>query len=234
MDYVLVFLGGLLGSAHCVGMCGPIALMVSNGGRGARQMCARQVQFTLGRLVTYTLLGGISGGIGWRVGQSVPPWVNVAAVLAVVAGALLLLEGLAVLGWLPLRRWTTHLPCWSLELIRSSVLGPDKWRGLFLAGSATGLLPCGLLYGFLALAGSSTSVVTGAATMLVFGAGTMPAMVAVGLSGHVLSGTTRARILKFAAVCVIITGVISMGRGLGYWQAGSDPASASCPFCVGR
>ncbi len=77
----------------------------------------------------------------------------------------------------------------------------------------TGLLPCGLVYGFLALACSTASLPRGAATMAAFGLGTVPLMVLTGTGASLVSMVTRRRLLRFAAWCVVLTGIVSLARG---------------------
>ena len=83
----LVFLGGLLGSAHCVGMCGGFALLIGSGARSARANLARQIVYSLGRIFTYSACGAAVGYAGLRLSDDLPSVVNAQALLAIVAGA---------------------------------------------------------------------------------------------------------------------------------------------------
>jgi hypothetical protein len=95
----------------------------------------------------------------------------------------------------------------------------------------TGFLPCGLVYGFLTLASSSASVVHGLLTMVAFGAGTAPIMILTGVGGSLLSHSSRRHMLRVSAVCVLVTGLISLGRGVMFVQFPGSAALESCPFC---
>ena len=97
-------------------------------------------------------------------------------------------------------------------------------RGLF-----TGLLPCGLLYGMLALATSTHSLPLGASTMIVFGLGTAPAMILAGLSGRIIGVATRRWLFAAAAWCLILTGLVSVARGVSFISINRPPAG--CPMC---
>ena len=88
------------------------------------------------------------------------------------------------------------------------------WSNVLLAGVLTGFLPCGLVYGFLGLASSSASIFHGLLTMLAFGAGTAPIMILTGAGGSLLSHSARRHLMRVAAVCVMITGLISLARGV--------------------
>jgi hypothetical protein len=95
----------------------------------------------------------------------------------------------------------------------------------------TGFIPCGLVYAFLALAAATADVVRAWLVMVTFGAGTVPLMVLAGCGGTLISIATRARVLKVAAWCVVIAGIISLGRGVSQlnWLAGDG--QSLCPFC---
>jgi sulfite exporter TauE/SafE len=112
-----------------------------------------------------------------------------------------------------------------------TLLTSPRLTGAFLAGVFTGFIPCGLVYAFLATAASSGDVVRGWLVMVTFGAGTVPLLVIAGCGGTVMSVATRSRVLKIAAWCVVVTGAISIARGIGYMELSSASAKGSCPFC---
>jgi sulfite exporter TauE/SafE len=105
-----------------------------------------------------------------------------------------------------------------------------SYLGNFLAGLFTGLLPCGLVYAFLAIAVQTSSVVAGLITMLVFGATTVPVMVATGCAVSVIPQANRQRLVRLAGWCLVLAGIISLARGWGYgpWNPLPDPG---CPLC---
>jgi sulfite exporter TauE/SafE len=230
IELPLVLIAGLLGSSHCIGMCGPFALTIGQSAPSLRMNLLRQVLYSAGRVFTYAVLGAAVGFGGLRMAQAVPHLVNVPAILAIAAGLLLVWQGLISAG--VLRHATkqfTKLPCLAGTFFANFLTG-NHWCDVFLAGLFTGLLPCGLLYGMLALAASSASPPFAAATMIAFGAGTVPIMIATGLSGSLLSATARRNLYVLAAWCVVITGVISVARGIAFldlpWFAGGG-----CPMC---
>ena len=100
---------------------------------------------------------------------------------------------------------------------------------MFLAGLATGFLPCGLLYGMLANAASTSDLLTGGLTMAVFGLGTAPVMVLTGFGGSLLGVAQRRRLFQAAGWCVVITGAITLVRGIYGLQPGQIPG---CPLCL--
>jgi cytochrome c biogenesis protein CcdA len=111
-----------------------------------------------------------------------------------------------------------------------ALLGARGLGEVFLAGLFTGLLPCGLLYGMLALAASTRDVVQGLVAMVAFGLGTVPAMAAAGLGGSLLGLAARRRLHSVAAWCLVLTGLISIARGVGHVSFSQAPPSG-CPFC---
>ena len=229
----LVFLGGLLGSAHCIGMCGPFALMVGGSAKSWRQNLWRQSIYTLGRMSTYGLLGAVAGGAGLYLQQQLPQLVNVAAVLAVLAGVMLMYLGLASAGVVGRRAATqTHGTClWFAPYLAPLFRSPGT-SPLFVAGLLTGMLPCGLVYGFLALAASSQDIGLGAGTMALFGAGTAPAMIVTGIGASAISHKIRHKLFTFAAWCVVLTGVFSVYRGVSFFSLAAEASAVeSCPFC---
>jgi sulfite exporter TauE/SafE len=230
IELPLVLVAGLLGSSHCIGMCGPFALTIGHSAPSLRHNLLRQSLYTLGRVFTYAVLGAAVGFGGWRIANAFPALVNVPAVLAIAAGLLLIWQGLLSAGVVKLRRIKFGSgPCLAGSFFANLLTG-RHWVDVFLAGLFTGLLPCGLLYAMLALAASSTNMLLATATMVVFGLGTMPVMVATGLSGSLLGIAARRKLYTVAAWCVVLTGVISVGRGIFFlelpWFSGGG-----CPMC---
>lgn len=231
LELPLVFLGGLLGSAHCIGMCGPFALAIGAGSANFRGNLWRQLIYTGGRIFTYATLGAMAGFGGWRLAQSIPAIVNVPAILAVLAGGLLLFQGLLAADFIPrgVRGRGSSL-CLGGSLL-ATFLSEPRWNRVFLAGVFTGFLPCGLVYAFLALAGSSANLLTAMATMAVFGAGTAPIMILTGCGGSLMSLANRRRLHKIAAWCVVLTGAVSLARGFGFLHIPGWFDAPGCPYC---
>ncbi len=233
IELPLLLMGGLLGSGHCVGMCGAFAIAI--GWDASRPMVnlVRQSVYSLGRCCTYSFLGAVAGFGGQWMQQRLGALTSVQAVLLLVAAAVLILMGLATSGLLPSSdRWLSKLAaCPAVGQFRE-LLKSRRLANVFVAGLATGFLPCGLVYGVLALALSSGSLVQGAAMMGAFGLGTIPLMVVVGLSGSTLSLAMRTRLLRVAAICLVGAGVLTGARGLADLTSPSDSEPPPCPFCA--
>lgn len=231
IELPLIFIGGLLGSSHCIGMCGSFAASIGVGSHGLSHNFRRQLVYSLGRLFTYAFLGGAAGFIGLRLTGKLSHLVQVQAVLSLLAGAALIVQGLHSVGWL---RWPTSRPqsppCLSQSLF-TPFLAASRWYNPLIAGLLTGFLPCGLVYAYLALAASTRDLFSGMAVMALFGAGTVPLMVLAGLGASFLTVAVRGRVLKWAACCVIITGALATSRGLWFAAHSGTGNTISCPAC---
>lgn len=230
IEWPLLVVAGLLGSAHCLGMCGPFALAIGTAAPAWRANLWRQCCYSAGRIFTYAVLGGGVAFCGLRLAVALAAWVNVPAVLAIAAGVLLIVQGLLAAGVLPKRAVAAAAACPGATGFRALLTARGSTE-VFLAGLFTGLLPCGLLYGMLALAASTHDVFHGLATMAAFGLGTVPAMAAAGLGGGLLGIAARRRLHALAAWCLVLTGAVSIARGAGFlaWP-GSPPAG--CLICT--
>lgn len=235
----LVFMAGLLGSSHCVGMCGGFALSIGTASGRWRTLLSRQMVYSAGRLMTYGFCGALVGVFGQRLTLVSRPWLNLQALVAIVAGLLLVWQGLQSVGipvWSRRRAVTGSSSCPAGALFKTFLTAPQL-SGVFLAGMTTGFLPCGLVYAHLALAGASGGMLAGLSTMVAFGAGTVPLMIMTGMGGRVLSFSMRRRLLQCAAWCVIVTGIVSTARGALMASRLSQPLSEErpvCPFCPER
>lgn len=230
IEWPLLMVAGLLGSAHCLGMCGPFALAIGTAAPAWRANLWRQGCYSAGRIFTYAVLGAGAAYCGLRLAVALTAWVNVPALLAIAAGVLLVAQGLFAAGVLPKRAVATAAACPGATGFRALLTARGSTE-VFLAGLFTGLLPCGLLYGMLALAASTHDVVRGLGTMVAFGLGTVPALVAAGLGGGLLGIAARRRLHAAAAWCLVLTGVVSVARGAGFlaWP-GAMPAG--CFICA--
>jgi len=234
MELALIFIAGMLGSSHCVGMCGGFAVMVGLRAPGAGAMALTQGLFTLGRVFTYMVLGVLAGSLGARVTALSRTGINVFAVLSILAGLILLFQGLATLGFRLLPRRFNHSGVCLMATGYRSLLEGGDWPQKFLAGMFTGMLPCGLVYGFVSLAAATGDPLRGGAVMTMFGLGTAPLMIAVGWGGALLSVFARQRLLKLAAACVVVIGAITLTRGISHLNGAEDGGPQHCPFWVGE
>lgn len=176
-----MFLAGLMGGLHCAGMCGGILGATSAGaGTGA---LPRQVAIHAGRIGSYALLGALMAGLGGASGL-VADLAPVQLTLYVLANVLLLATGAYLLGWRAPMTWveTRGGGLWRriAPLTRRILPVRSVPQGLAL-GAMWGFMPCGLVYGALAMALLSADPLAGAALMAAFGLGTLPNLLAVGV-----------------------------------------------------
>jgi sulfite exporter TauE/SafE len=235
IEWPLIFLGGFLGASHCVGMCGAFVMSIGIGAATVRANLLRQVLYTLGRTFTYAFGGALAGAAGMRLQQLSFSAFNAQAALAIVAGTLLVAQGLHSSGLLPrLRRPHSAAGYCPAHGLFASFLTAPGVSNAFFAGLLTGFLPCGLVYAYLVLAAGTGSLWQGAAVMALFGAGTAPLMILTGLGTALLSVKSRSTLLRLAACCVVITGVITVGRGVGWARPPGATVPPACPFCAER
>ena len=238
IELPLIFITGVLGASHCLGMCGPLALIVGGAADRWRTALGRQLAYTAGRIFTYAVLGAIAGYCGQRLATYAPAAINFPATLAIGAGLLLIYQGLRATGWInPVLDWfwkgkslAPAAPCLAGGMLGQFLRQPGA-TGAFLAGLFTGFLPCGLLYGILALAAATNNLLLGATTMAVFGMGTAPMMILAGLGGRLLNLSGRRWLFAVAAWCLVLTGGISIARGVNFLSIADRPASG-CPMCA--
>ncbi len=235
-----VFGASLLGSLHCVGMCGGFACLYGGDAAGARgqsrPLLTGHVAYHGGRLLAYATLGAIAGTLGAGLDR-VGTLAGVQRSAGVVAGVLLVVWGLALLAnALDIRFWPT--------LVRSSVSDRAarfmggvllRFREQSLAvrasvlGVLTGVMPCGWLYAFVVSAGGTGSAWRGAAFMVLFWAGTVPALVAVATGMQRATGALQRRLPVISALLVIGFGIAALSGRLGAASAHANHALAATP-----
>ncbi|HET6425184.1 MAG TPA: sulfite exporter TauE/SafE family protein [Planctomycetaceae bacterium] len=228
----LIMLGGLLGSSHCVGMCGGFALMLGMHRTSLWSNLQGQLLYSGGRLATYSVLGGIAGFAGRTLSERVSGFMNIPAMLSLVAGLFLVWEGLHATGLLARRNHGGSTAGCLMGPLFSSLLKYPGLRNAFCAGVFTGLLPCGLVYAFVSLAAATGDLLNGSAVMVSFGAGTVPLMVLTGTGGVLLSVSQRQRLWRLAAWSVVVTGLLTVTRGVAFLQAGESSPPPRCPLCA--
>jgi sulfite exporter TauE/SafE len=211
MGLLTAFLLGLLGSLHCVGMCGPLALALPIGVGSTGTFLIGRVLYNLGRVATYTFMGVLAGFIGQAiVFYGFQQTVSIATgTLIVVAYAFPAIAGrhLARLSFLDALAARVQTAFADL-LARRSVLT------MLLIGLVNGLLPCGLVY--VALAGSALTggPMQGALYATLFGLGTFPMMFVVSVVGRRVSPGIRHRIARIVPVFMIVLGALFILRGM--------------------
>ena len=202
-----VFLTGLLGGVHCVGMCGGIVGAFSLQLPGSGPRISYHLAANLGRLASYVIAGLIAGGVG-SASAFLSHLFPAEKILYVLANLVLIVLGLHLAG------------IWSGVLVLEAA-GGGVWKRLqplfkklvpiqtmpqaFAAGMVWGWLPCGLVYSVLIAALASGSALQGGATMLAFGLGTLPNLLLMGLFASQLQRFLARRGVRLAAGLIIVT-----------------------------
>jgi sulfite exporter TauE/SafE len=219
MEYATPFLLGLLGSLHCAGMCGPLAVAVSASGGGSHPATGRLL-YNLGRIGTYTVLGALFGLFGRGLAiAGFQRWLSLTAGVLILAGLVA-----------STRRSPTGLLLRAVGFLKSAfgrLLGRGTLGSRVLLGSLNGLLPCGLVYVASASAAATGSPLVGAAWNLAFGLGTLPLMLAITLAGGRMPFVWRLRLQRFIPAGVAVTGAMLVLRGLALGIPYLSPASGA-------
>jgi uncharacterized protein len=201
------FLLGLMGSAHCAGMCGPLALALPHWGRDQASFVWGRLLYNLGRITTYALIGGLLGILGQGMNfAGLQRWVSLVLGILILGG---LLTAPRLTHRTPIVRGTNWLKQRLGKLIQQR--GAAAMLGI---GLINGLLPCGLVYVAAAAAVTTGSLVGGTGYMLAFGFGTWPMLLAISLFGHKVQFTLRLRLQRLIPVTLAIVGTLLVLRGL--------------------
>jgi uncharacterized protein len=210
-EILAAFLVGLVGSLHCIGMCGPIAIALPVPDSSNLSFFTGRILYNLGRVVTYAFLGAILGLVGSKIALA-----GAQQVVSIILGIVIII---AVL--LPQKYknfFAQHPVIQKLAHPLKSNIGvlfsKGTFSAMFLIGILNGFLPCGLVYVALAGAIASGDAISGAAVMILFGLGTVPAMFAASVFGKFINIGIRTKIRKAVPVLAIILGVIFILRGM--------------------
>jgi sulfite exporter TauE/SafE len=207
MELWTAFMLGLAGSAHCAGMCGPLALALPTGGRRGLALVPGRVLYNLGRVTTYCLLGVVFGLIGRSLALAgVQRWVSIGLGVAILLG-LCVAKARALM-------MQFAVPATWLKTALGHLLRQQTLASQYVLGVLNGLLPCGLVYIACVGAAATGGLVSGVQYMLVFGLGTVPMMLALGLAGQALPVGLRLRLQKFIPIALAVVAVLLILRGL--------------------
>jgi uncharacterized protein len=225
LDLWTAFLLGLVGSLHCAGMCGPLALALPAAGNTTPAYVLGRVAYNAGRIITYCLLGIVFGLAGRTfLMAGLQRWTSIALGVA-------LLLGLFASRKVALSRPVTSLVN-QLKSRMSVLLRRRSFVALAVLGLLNGLLPCGLVYVACAGAAATGSVLAGARYMTAFGAGTVPMMLAISLSGKLVPTSLRLKLVKAIPVCVFLLATLlilrGMSLGIPYLSPDLSATGASC------
>lgn len=215
--YLVIFIAGVAGSFHCIGMCGGFACALGRHPAGRTATLVRHLLYNTGRLASYAFIGLLAGALGAAViGHDASGALSLAPrLLAVVSGLLMIAMALQFFGW-PARLPRALSGFNGLTIggpLRSLLATPGHSAALAF-GVFNGFLPCPLVYAFATQAAASASASTGVLTMIAFGLGTYPAMLLMGGIGNLLRPAWRRRGVRAAGTFIMVLGLITLARGL--------------------
>ncbi len=215
---VLLGTGLTISLGHCTGMCGPLVTGFSLTQRDdAGSTCAlipRLLLYHLGRVTSYTLLGGMFGLLGSTVLLTSQGRI-IQAGLSLFVGLGMLALAIGMVGWLPLSRRVESGRF--AQIVGNQIkvlLAAGSWFHRFLLGVANGFLPCGPVVAVALNSAATGTAAKGAASMAVFGLGTVPILLALGLGVGRLSLTRRTFFNRLAAGLVVLVAFQLLARGL--------------------
>lgn len=211
--YAALFLVGLLGGGHCVGMCGGIVGALA--AQGAGTPWRLHFAYNGGRILSYCLAGAVAGAIG-GLGASWGGVVKAQWLLYVLANLMLVALGIYLMGWTASLSAVERMgqALWRRVAPLGARFLPARTVGQALPlGMVWGWLPCGLVYSALATALASGSVERGALSMLAFGLGTLPNLLLAGVLLSRFKRFAQARAVRWTAGALVLAfGVLGLLR----------------------
>jgi len=230
----LIFIIGILASFHCVGMCGGFVMAYSCVGKkpDAEKTTAAKsknyrlhLQYNLGRLISYTIIGGILGGFGSFFG--INP--NFSGALLLVASIFMVMMGLGLATDIS---WLEKIKLRTPEFIAKFIFKNRQNRqpkGPFVIGLLTGFMPCGPLQAMQLYALSTGSALTGALTMAVYALGTIPLLFGFGSFVSLLTTSRMKQLLKISGIIVILLGLLTFSRAMSSFGLLGPAAAKTTP-----
>ena len=218
-DYGLAFMAGVLGSGHCLGMCGALVsgyFMKA----GASRSLLPYFFYQFARIFVYSMVGMAAAALGVVLVSS-GVFGKMQSLLQMFIGTVVIILALGILGWIPFQGSVRLIP---MNVLRkgyaaSRTRGPIL--GATIAGLLNGLMPCPLTFAMAVKATSAATIPEGGLLMLAFGAGTLPTMLLVSVAFGKMSANFRGLMLKLAALIMIVMGSNTIYMGLSFYVAES-------------
>jgi len=218
------FIFGLISSLHCIGMCGPIALMIPVDRTNPAKKTTQIITYHLGRLTAYASIGLVFGLVGKGfflagIQQRLSVFIGVAMIITILTPETVLAN------------YNFSKPVYRLISKIKSSLGKQfknkSYQSLFTIGLLNGFLPCGMVYVALFGAIAMQNVPFGILYMLLFGIGTIPMLSSVTYLNSIMTVSFRNKIQKVIPYVGVIIGILFILRGLGLGIPYVSPANMS-------
>ena len=206
-SYGMIFIFGILSSFHCIAMCGSFTIsQVVGSEEEQNKKLDGYLIYNVSRIISYTLIGGIVGGIGSIVGFTG----MLKGIVPIIGGAFMIITAVNQLGFLKFLRRVNIAP--SLKIIKN--IGSGKKNGPIFLGLISGIMPCAPLQIVQLYALGSKSIIIGSLSMFLFAIGTLPVLLTFGVVNSFISRKYAAKIAKIGAVLVFVLGISLINRGL--------------------
>ncbi len=211
INFYAALMIGLVGSLHCIGMCGPIAVSLPLGRKSWWHRTLGGLTYNTGRILTYGILGALFGLLGQGIEMAgLQRWASI------LIGAVMILSVLfpaLFKGKIKIEQLLFGYAGRMIGKFRK-LFTINSLPSLFLIGLLNGLLPCGLVYVAVAGALNTNSVLGGIGFMIVFGLGTLPMMLAIPLLGNLVGSGFRKKYQYVLSIMVVVLGILFVLRGL--------------------
>ena len=208
LDISMAFSVGIIGSIHCVGMCGGIVAALTMG--RSNLWITGITLYHAGRIVSYSLIGLLLGFVGYMFTDM--SGISLAQqILSIFAGLMMIFFALQVGGFIPEKFFQSIFSIPS-GLLRKTAEG----NALFfwaMAGAANGLLPCGMVYAAGSLALKEANLIYSMIIMAAFGLGTVPAMTGLAVIIRKWDPLMKGRFIRVTALILLLFGIFTITRG---------------------
>ena len=209
--YIAALMTGLVGSLHCIGMCGPIAVALPLGNKSWFQKVFGSITYNIGRVATYALLGVIFGLLGQGIEMAgLQQWSSIGLGIILILSVLF---PVLFKGQVKIDRFFFGFAGKLIGKFRK-LFSISSYPSLLVIGLLNGLLPCGLVYVAIAGAINTNDIISGAIYMSIFGLGTIPIMASIPIVGNLIGINIRKRFKGVVSAFIIILGIIFILRGL--------------------
>ncbi|MFI3123435.1 MAG: sulfite exporter TauE/SafE family protein [Methylococcales bacterium] len=215
-DYGLAFMAGVLGSGHCLGMCGALVSGYFMNSTATRSYLP-YLFYQFARISIYTLVGFAAAAMGMVLISS-GIFGKVQSILQMFIGAVVIVLAFGILGWIPFQGSIRLIP---MAFIRKGYAASRTKGGIIgasLAGLMNGLMPCPLTFAMAVKATSAPTILDGGLLMLTFGAGTLPTMLFISIAFGKMNAHFRGLMLKSAAFIMIAMGLNTIYMGLSFYS----------------
>jgi sulfite exporter TauE/SafE len=226
-SFGILFVFGIMTSFHCIAMCGGIIISQTvksdeydkQGSNRLLKIALPSFLYNLGRIISYTVIGAVAGGIGQVVG-----FLGILkGIIPIIGGIFMIIAAINLLGVFKfLRRFNITMPICFAKKIRYG-----KIKNSFLIGVLSAFMPCGPLQIIQLYALGTKSIIIGGLSTFFFAIGTVPVMFIFGIINTFISNKYSYKILKVSAVLILFLGIVMVNRGLNLIGVNTNPIAAN-------